>query len=235
MSLATIDFKTSHNIVVTGRLASVFERIGAYFIDMIVMMFLFYIIVLVFRNTIVTTILIIPANILYSLLFEFFNNGQSIGKKVLKLKVVSLTGSIPSISALAIRWTFRLVDIVLSGSILGIVAISSSERNQRLGDLFANTAVIKLDNQYHVGLDSLEKMKEIEIEYKYPGVEKFNDDQMLIVKTALNRLRDKYTYENDQLLDELKDKISQLLNVNSNLDSKTFLTEVLREYVIKTR
>ncbi|MFM2395084.1 MAG: hypothetical protein RLZZ546_3067 [Bacteroidota bacterium] len=235
MTLATIDFKTSHNIVVSGRLASVFERMGAGFIDLIVLLFITYVLALIFRNSIITTLLCIPSVMMYSLLSEYFMNGQSLGKKILKLKVVSLSGSIPSISALAIRWTFRLVDIWFSSSILGLAAMSSSLKNQRLGDLFANTAVIKLDNDYYVGLGSLERMKEIDIDFKYPGVEKFSDDQMLIIKTALTRISEKYTLENKILLDELRDKISQLLSVDNNVDSRVFLTEVLREYVIKTR
>ncbi len=37
--------------------------------------------------------------------------GQSLGKRVMDIKVVSLMGNVPSLSRILLRWMFRLVEL----------------------------------------------------------------------------------------------------------------------------
>jgi uncharacterized RDD family membrane protein YckC len=74
-------------------------------------------------------------------LYYFFalesGDGQTIGKKVMKLRVVSADGSALGMREVAIRTVLRVVD-VFAGL---IVMIATRERRQRLGDLAAGTMV----------------------------------------------------------------------------------------------
>jgi uncharacterized RDD family membrane protein YckC len=65
------------------------------------------------------------------------------GKYALGLEVVSTGGSHIDIGTSGVRNLFRFVDGLPTGYLLGFVVIAISERNQRIGDLLANTLVIR--------------------------------------------------------------------------------------------
>ena len=70
----------------------------------------------------------------YSLLWEVFNHGQSIGKKIMNIRVVKTDGSTPTMSSYLLRWLLFLIDGPLTGG-LGLVAVLMTHNRQRLGDL----------------------------------------------------------------------------------------------------
>ncbi|MBP6385906.1 MAG: RDD family protein [Pseudarcicella sp.] len=82
--------------------------------------------------------------VFYSFLFEYFNDGQSIGKLALKIKVLKIDGSKPSAGALLMRWFFRIFEIFLTTGILALIVLSISKKSQRLGDMVAGTIVVTL-------------------------------------------------------------------------------------------
>jgi uncharacterized RDD family membrane protein YckC len=65
------------------------------------------------------------------------------GKYALGLEVVSTGGSHIDIGTSGVRNLFRFVDGLPMGYLLGFVVIAISERNQRIGDLLANTLVVR--------------------------------------------------------------------------------------------
>jgi uncharacterized RDD family membrane protein YckC len=68
--------------------------------------------------------------------------GQSIGKRTMGLRVVSLDGQAPSYRQVSARTVLRLVDQV--PPLIGLVVLVLSRgRRQRLGDLAAGTAVVR--------------------------------------------------------------------------------------------
>ena len=77
-----------------------------------------------------------------TLLCEIFNNGRSLGKMAMKMRVVKLDGSSPTLGAYLMRWLLYLVDGPLT-SFIGLLVIVLSRNNQRLGDMAAGTVVIK--------------------------------------------------------------------------------------------
>ncbi|MDQ6749522.1 MAG: RDD family protein [Actinomycetota bacterium] len=79
----------------------------------------------------------------YDLLFEVLASGRTPGKRWTGLRVVRAGGARIGFVASAIRNMVRLVDFlpVLYG--LGSVSILVSARNQRLGDLAADTLVVR--------------------------------------------------------------------------------------------
>lgn len=75
----------------------------------------------------------------YFIYFEF-KTGTTPGKRLFGLRTVSTDGSRLSLGQCIIRDMLRYVDCMLI--IPGILSISLSKRNQRLGDLMAGTQVI---------------------------------------------------------------------------------------------
>ncbi|HEX55403.1 MAG: RDD family protein [Candidatus Altiarchaeales archaeon] len=86
-------------------------------------------------------LLLIP--FLYHISLEgSFGGGQTIGKRILKIKVTTLDGKIPSYTQTAIRTILRLIDMCFF-YLVGLVAILLSEKDQRIGDVLAKTIVVE--------------------------------------------------------------------------------------------
>lgn len=77
----------------------------------------------------------------YYMFFEFFWNGQSIGKRYMKIRVVKQEGGAVEFSEIAIRNLIRVVDGLMFYLVAG-ASMFFSERVQRLGDLAAGTVVV---------------------------------------------------------------------------------------------
>ena len=71
--------------------------------------------------------------------------GQSVGKRLLGLQVTRADGSRPSAAAIAARTLLRLLDWLPALYLVGFIAMlaTGDERRQRLGDLAANTRVVR--------------------------------------------------------------------------------------------
>ena len=69
--------------------------------------------------------------------------GATIGKKVMGLKVVKKDGSAISWQESVIRNLLRIVDGLPAFYIVGIVCIALTPNKQRVGDMAANTLVVK--------------------------------------------------------------------------------------------
>jgi len=229
-----IEITTSHNIVVRFELASLMQRILAFFIDTMFLGLYTLFVILVFGE-VFYWLLIFPAWAFYHLLFEIFYQGRSLGKLLLKIRVVSLEGRSAKINDYLIRWVFRLIEVVPSLGSVAIIFISSSDKNQRIGDMLANTTVVKERNENEVQLKSIENI-EVGEDIMYPAINQFSDSDMLLVKQAINRYMSNPHKNNKEVLNELSTRISDKLNVDiKGMKKLDFLNKVLYEYVILTR
>ena len=82
----------------------------------------------------------------YFLLFELLRDGQTPGKKVLRLRVLHSSGQPVSVRGSVIRNVLRIVDFqpAVTG-VLGGGVMMLTGRSQRLGDLAADTIVVRDD------------------------------------------------------------------------------------------
>ncbi|WP_170977230.1 RDD family protein [Halorussus salinisoli] len=69
--------------------------------------------------------------------------GQTVGKRGVGIAVVGDDGERPSYASTAIRTAFRFVDWLPAGYLLGFVSMALTERRKRLGDLAANTVIVR--------------------------------------------------------------------------------------------
>jgi uncharacterized RDD family membrane protein YckC len=89
----------------------------------------------------------------YYIVFEMLWNGQSPGKRLLKLRVIRVDGTPISLVESLIRNLVRLSDFLPTTYGLGFIAMFINSQSRRLGDLAAGTLVVF--DQSEVTLESL--------------------------------------------------------------------------------
>jgi len=78
----------------------------------------------------------------YSILLEWTWRGQTLGKRVLKIRVVDAEGFRLQRAQIVIRNLLRIVDLLPAFYAVGGISCAISPKYQRLGDIAANTVVI---------------------------------------------------------------------------------------------
>ena len=150
--MQTVSVRTAQNVVIDYPVASLGDRILAYFIDVLIIIAYFILIFLIMASgdvgstALFISTLVIPP-FLYHLLFEIFMNGQSPGKRQMNIKVVRLDGTPATIGNYIIRWLLRLIEIDFLSGAVALLTIAISGKGQRLGDIAAGTTVVKLVKQ----------------------------------------------------------------------------------------
>lgn len=66
--------------------------------------------------------------IIYSITLESIFEGQTIGKKLTKIKVVKIDGYQAGFGDYLMRWFFRLVDISIFSGIIALISVISSKK-----------------------------------------------------------------------------------------------------------
>lgn len=79
----------------------------------------------------------------YDIIFEVLSNGRTPGKRWSGLRVVMANGSPVTFRASAVRNFVRIIDFLPASYFAGMVAVIVTRHNQRIGDLFAGTLVIR--------------------------------------------------------------------------------------------
>ncbi|MCL6477260.1 MAG: RDD family protein [Peptococcaceae bacterium] len=79
----------------------------------------------------------------YFIFFETIWNGQTPGKRFLKIRVVQENGSPVTFLKVLIRNILRLIDSLPTAYAIGVISALISKKNQRLGDMAAGTVVIR--------------------------------------------------------------------------------------------
>jgi len=248
--MQTIDIQTTQNVTIEYELASLRERIQAFFIDIfIVLAFYFIIFILVMTafnkelsesalgmNALVG-LLPILGMIVYHFLSEVLAGGRSWGKKSMGLRVVRLDGQEPSITDYLLRAVFYLVDVIFSLGVLGSLLISSTRKNQRMGDLAANTAVIRTSSFQNFRLSDILSIDTTEVYTPvYPEVKKLSEQDMLLVKNVISRYQSFNNEVHARAIHELCERLGSLLQVEvPKKDKIGFLRTLLKDYIVLTR
>lgn len=236
-----IAITTSQNVNVNFSVASIGLRIGAFIIDTLIkLLYLFLIYYLFFNNlnhfngiardgtAVILFILGFPVYI-YTLVQESLMDGQTIGKKIVNIRVVKIDGYQASFGDYLIRWIFNLVDIYSNFAAIGITSLLISKNTQRLGDIASGTAVIALKNNINISHTILENLKEGYVP-SFPQVVALSDNDIRIIKENYQRaLR-----SGDQLImRRLSTKIKEILKLPTNLQDFTerrFIDTVIKDY-----
>ncbi len=91
----------------------------------------------------------------YGIVCEWYWRGQTVGKRVLRLRVMDASGLRLQFSQIVIRNLLRFVDLLPTFYLVGGLTCLLNRRGQRLGDLAANTIVIRTPQVFQPNLDQL--------------------------------------------------------------------------------
>ena len=78
----------------------------------------------------------------YGFILEYTMNGQTLGKRLLRLRVMDVQGLSLAFSQVVIRNLLRLVDALPGLYLVGGLTMLVTKKSQRLGDLAAGTIVV---------------------------------------------------------------------------------------------
>ncbi|MBC9934591.1 RDD family protein [Chitinophaga qingshengii] len=239
--MSNIKIPTSFNIDLEFETEDVLRRFLAWVIDFLIraaycVMVLIAVSNLHLDNTasiiVVMLLMVIPVSV-YFLVAEIAMGGQTPGKKLLHMKVVSLTGNQPTVSQHLIRWLFRMIESpLLFGAflipvIIPIVTMSRSPYSQRLGDLVAGTIVISTKHTGSIEETIFRDMSLSDYQPQFPQIMRLSDRDMNKVKELL----DKALKAGDEVLAaKVAHRIKEVLHIESGLPNTHFLETVLNDY-----
>ena len=153
---------SSQGIRIHQEPASFAARLAAFSIDFILMGIAWSVLFATYgagllsgMNNVMAIILVILIPYLYPLISETVASGQTLGKKLLHIRVVDLEGGGPKISAFILRWLILPLDVFGSAGI-GSLCVFFTKHQQRLGDLVAGTWVVRTQEYEKVDFSSLE-------------------------------------------------------------------------------
>lgn len=241
--MVELQINTTQNVNINFTAASVGERILAYGIDWLIkiayivvtyqiMFKLFKIEKLVedmdrWSQIAIYLTFYLPV-IFYTLIFETLLDGQTPGKRILKIKVVKIDGYQASLADFIMRWFFRIIDLNMLSGVVALIAIITSSKNQRLGDMTAGTSVITLKSNVNISHTILEDLKEDYIP-TYPSVIKLSDNDARIIKDTFKTAFKSKDYKT---LIKLRTKIVEVLElkeVKHSIDHE-FIDVILKDY-----
>lgn len=233
---------TSQNVTIDYDVAGVGERVAARIIDLglfLLVYLLFVLIVsslgLIFDNSGYLILLIIYGLlfVFYDLLCETLFNGQSVGKRVLKIKVISLDGYQPSLGQYVLRWLFRLVDFTLTMQIGALVCVAASENKQRIGDIVAGTTLIKTVPRTQLSAVAFRAPEEEEYHPQFPEVTNLSDRDIALIHDVLANFNKS---GNNMLIYKMAMKAKDTLNLElpQEMDEWEFLKQIVRDYAYLT-
>ncbi len=228
----SLKIDTTQNVGITFQLASPGERALSWFIDAMIKFTWILIIGEVFKTTrmfadlwgLMLLIMLLPI-LFYNILCELFMNGQSVGKAIVKTRVMKMDGGQPALSNYLMRWIFGLLEFNLFPG-LGLIVYFWNGKGQRLGDVFAGTTVIKVNKQI-----TFEETTALEIPANYqptfPQVTNLSQREIEVIKEGIVFYR---KYQNYKVLNNLAHKVANTLDVTTNLSQLDFLQVVVGDY-----
>ena len=260
-----IKIHTNFNIDLEFEAAEFHRRLGAWAIDLFIQVF--YIIIAskiinalrdgksfsiddAYDSWGISLLLILPFFV-YHLVSEITMVGQSIGKKIMKIRVVNENGGKASMSQYIIRWLIRTSDLsilliiaylpyvavygykavlAIGGAFLllfaDIILVAASKKSQRLGDMLAGTVLIRTNPK-----GSIDETVFLEVADSYipsfPQIMQLSDKDINAIKSILDTSRKKGDF---QLAAMATEKIKSHLKIETNLSPFDFLEVVMKDY-----
>jgi len=245
--MSELSINTTQNVKINFIAASVGERLGAFFIDLfIIICYITALSIILFdwlqldrlmvnldgwsRGAIF--LMLYSPVIVYSLVLESVFEGQSLGKKLLKIKVVKIDGYQAGFGDYLIRWFFRVIDFFTFFGLPALISVITSQKSQRLGDMAAGTAVITLKNKINISHTILEEIGESYVP-TYPLVIKLSDNDMRIIKETFQKAAAKNDHE---VIYKLVAKIESVTGIkNQSGNNSDFVRVILKDYNFYTQ
>ena len=257
--MSIIQIATPFNIDLEFEIAEFQKRLFAYIIDFSILLLYFismkylyygggYTSEQVLKSHVGIDILTISLPmLLYSLVSEILMHGQTIGKKIMGIRVVSLEGGEPTLGQYLLRWMFKafewpfmfgyaffsresiIVYILITG-FLGmavVIIIAVTKKSQRLGDVAANTVVVNTKSLLTVHDTVFMEISQPDYKVQFPEVLKLTDRDINTIKNVVSHF---HKTHNADTCDRVAYKVQNVLKVETDMYTIDFLEKLLSDY-----
>lgn len=251
--MPVIQIATPFNIDIEFEIAEFYKRLCAYIIDFILlicyMLSMLYVLFGGFKvgegsHGLVLILLVIPT-LFYTIACEVLLNGQTIGKKILNIKVVSLDGGEPTLGQYLLRWFMRFYEWsfiiftlfwnngytgfmwLILGGITSIIIMGISSKSQRLGDIVAGTVIVNTKSALSVNDTIFMQVTETNYKVKFPEVMRLSDRDISTIKNVLNQTAKTNQYD---MCNRVAFKVQSVLKVSSDMYALEFLEKIMEDY-----
>lgn len=261
--MSVVRIATNFNIDIEFTAPPFYRRLFAWVIDLVIQ--IFYIVVAFrFLNWLAEdmrgddnnmkmwalSLLFFLPFLLYHVVLEVTMNGQSIGKKIMGIKVVSENGGKPSIGQFVIRWLIRTSDYTLiiviilipyaqifgaqvywgvAGAIALLIAdlvLVNTSKQQRLGDILAHTVLINTRQNERL-TDTV--FLEVSEQYvpRFPQIMQLSDKDINALKGIIDTAKKQ---KDSNMAYMAAEKIKAHLQIDTALEPEEFLEVLLKDY-----
>lgn len=239
--MSNLQINTTQNVYLDYKIVSIGERIVAFLIDGFIL-YLYLILVQYIGEAIgyiyedtwtqrgLMSLIFLPA-MFYSLIMHSLFNGRTVGKLLLKMRVVRVDGTPVHWSNYLVRWMLRLVDIWIFVGAVGLLSILFSAKRQRLGDAAAGTVVISTKNKTKVSHTILEEVADTYVP-KFTNVTLLTDKDVRLIKDTYRIAKNSNDYKT---MKALRVKVESILSSDSELYDAQYLDTVLKDYNFYTQ
>lgn len=226
-----VKVSTSYNVPIEYSLAGVGERVIANILDYIFKGLYYLTFYVIFSNLEVNpeAYVFILASLpifIYNPLCEILMEGQTLGMRLRKIKVISLNGKQTNIGQYLIRWLFRIIDISISSGAVALVSVTTTKKGQRLGDLAAGTTVVSSRSEASLE-DTIFTETEEDYQVLFPEVHLLSDSEVEIIKETLAYYR---SSKKGKVMEALALKVQEKLNIQTEKRPHIFLDDILKDY-----
>ena len=262
-----VAISTPFNISIDLTIAPVWKRGLAYVIDILILYAYRLIYVFVIQDNLpnhegwhklLQLFLFILPVALYHFLMEVFFSGQSLGKRIMNIRVVNFTGNEASVSQYLIRLLFRsyilapLAVLVLisifydlnspdTSMIIVLIILLFALANmgmflyyvlnkygQRIGDMLANTLVIETRAETDIHKTIYLEITDQSYKVRYPEVMRLTDRDINGIRNMLDIK--KATKDSEAYMHRIAARIEEVLGIQSGQEPYDFLAQLLRDY-----
>lgn len=265
--MAVIKVPTNFNIDVEFEIPEFYRRLIALLIDVLIEYFYLRIANEIYKSIdrgsgygldseynmwSIGLLLFLPV-VLYHIVLEVTMNGQSVGKKIMSIRVVNEIGGRPSIGQFLIRWLLRISDLWIAIIILiiafdpsfgrdiettvvvlfalgflitDIVLVVSSKKGQRIGDILAKTILIRINTKGSIEETVFQEVADNYVP-SFPQIMQLSDKDINAIKSILEIARKKGDFN---MAEAASYKIKSHLKIESSLSPFDFLDILLKDY-----
>lgn len=237
--MSSVTINTSQNVTIDYEPAGLGNRLLAFLLDGIFKISYIFILLIAFGFSsyflklnnplvigIIAFVLFLPL-LFYEVVLETLMHGQTFGKKLLKIKVVKLDGTQPTVGAYILRWLISLFEIGMCQGLVAVISIAASKHSQRLGDMAAGTTVIRIKPAVTLKDTILEQEKHEAYTVIFPQVAMLSDADMQLVKDVHHFYEET---QNSDSLTKLAAKIKSKTGIVTSLKDETFIATLLKDY-----
>ena len=251
--MSIIQINTAFNIDIEFEAAEFHKRLLAYLIDMGLLALYFISMRKLLIGGLEITwesggfyflVILIPM-LLYTFLTELFFNGQTIGKMILKIKVVSLDGGEATLGQYLLRGFLRFYEwgtiiylgfysslpgamvVLFLGGVTAVICIAVTQKSQRLGDLAAGTVVVNTNTSLTIEDTVFMEVNNKDYKVTFPDVMRLSDRDINTIKTVLTQAGKRNNYE---MCNRVAMKVREVLKITTDMHSDQFLEKLLEDY-----